>query len=215
MLDRAGINVSTQNEVLSFNSEPDGSPGPAQQAGVVKLSKILAVNGRPVKNKPELLRELKQLKAAGAEEVSFDFRLPKGASGTLTKTGSGSSSSGRSSTAATGQVGGGGKPPAGAAPRNKPALLTDALGKAIKAGDDGKGGLSDEFAEAADEHFVFQAGTTLRGGRYSKLAPLGSGVFARVVAAADGETSTTVAIKCLRRNARVAAMARKELEILR
>eukprot|EP01052_Picozoa_sp_SAG31_P060750 SAG31_NODE_19896_length_589_cov_0.710204_1_plen_132_part_00 len=130
------------------------------------MSRILSVNGVAVRNKAEILAELKKLKAAGASEVSFGFQLPSGTQG-------------------------GGKPmPSKALPvRQKSKPLTDALGKPLKPGGDAqRGGLSDEFAEEADEHFVFTVGTTLRGGQYAQPAPLGSGVFARVVQAVDTAT---------------------------
>lgn len=71
-----GVNVSNNAEVLSFNQEPDGSPGPAQEAGVVKMSRILEVNGVRVKNKLELLEQLKKLKASGAPPAALSQCKP-------------------------------------------------------------------------------------------------------------------------------------------
>lgn len=70
-----------------------------------------------------------------------------------------------------------------ASEEQKQKIMTDALGKPLTASAAKQGTISDEFAEETDEHFVFTPGSTLRDGRYAKLEPLGSGVFARVVSA--------------------------------
>ena len=46
-----GLNVSASATVLSFNAEPDGSPGPAAAAGVQKGERIVEVNGVSVVDK--------------------------------------------------------------------------------------------------------------------------------------------------------------------
>jgi hypothetical protein len=125
-----GINVSNTAEVLSFNNEPDGCPGPAQVAGIVKMSRILEVNGVQVRNKIELLNQLKQLKAAGADEVEFGFLLPDGYNAKLKS-----------------------KPKAKS--RADAGAKTDELGKTLTTE---SCRLSDEFAEDSEEHFVFQPG---------------------------------------------------------
>ena len=66
-----GINVNATATVLSFNAEPDGRPGPAQAAGVLKGERIVEVNGVSVVDKAGLLLQLKKLKAQGADGLEF------------------------------------------------------------------------------------------------------------------------------------------------
>lgn len=205
-----GLNVSASATVLSFNAEPDGSLGPAAAAGVQKGERIVEVNGVSVVDKAGLLAELKKLKANGVDTLEFGL-LPPAASKLA---------------AATANVqphsGDGGRVDGGGAKNSDAAEAGAAEGNAE--------GAWGEFGEDKDDHFVLSPGvTSLHGGRYTQLTPLGKGTFSRVIGAVDegpqgsqagasgevqGAKGMKVAIKCLRRAEHVCATGRHELRTL-
>jgi hypothetical protein len=201
-----GLNVSASATVLSFNAEPDGSPGPAAVAGVQKGERIVEVNGVSVVDKAGLLAELKKLKAKGVDTLQFGL-LPPAAS---------------TSAAAAANVQHSGNAVVG--DKNSDAGGADA----VEGDAEGAWG---EFGEDRDDHFVLSPGvTSLHGGRYTQLTPLGKGTFSRVIGAVDqgsqagaagagvvevqGAKGMKVAIKCLRRAEHVCATGRHELRTL-
>ena len=197
-----GLNVSASATVFSFNAEPDGRPGPAAAAGVLEGERIVEVNGSSVADKAGLLAELKKLKANGVNALEFGLLQPPAAS-----------------TEQPAAAGAGGLPVAGAAPPSAPRSAGAPNTGAAEA-EAGWG----EFGEEKDDHFVLGPGvTTMRDGRYTQLAPLGKGTFARVIGAIDsgvggagaaGGERLKVAIKCLRRAEHVCATGRHELRTL-
>ena len=76
-----GIGVSEDNFVTSLANEPDGSVGPAEEAGVRIGDRIVAVRGVRVETKAELLNNLRVAK----QEAEFVFERGLHSKGTATK----------------------------------------------------------------------------------------------------------------------------------
>ena len=66
-----GMVVSNAAEVLSLTNEPDGAPGPAQEAGITVGVRVCEINGVTVSNKQELLTQV-----YGAGEAVFGYLPP-------------------------------------------------------------------------------------------------------------------------------------------